>query len=173
MVKTAKRSKTQLQQISDVAWLVRQGNNRLGILNKNNQEHFFYINGKETIEFDEETQVASHFGNVNLFKEQNTDPMSKDETFFIKGHVIDYSTPYPVDEGHPDFNPNVPLYAKTAESDVYYAAGWYCINFDKGWKHAYCPKYSTLLNYGYTGPFKTQIECKQSLKSLNRLQKTK
>ena len=33
MVKTVKRNKAQLQQISDVAWLVRQGANKMGILN--------------------------------------------------------------------------------------------------------------------------------------------
>ena len=44
-----KKGKATLQQISDVAWLVRQGKNKLGILNKDVQEHFYYINGKEFI----------------------------------------------------------------------------------------------------------------------------
>ena len=63
---------------------------------------------------------------------------------------------------------NVPLYTKTADSDVYYAAGWYCINFEKGWKHSHGPKYSTLVNYGYAGPFKTEIECRQANSKLNK-----
>ena len=32
----------------------------------------------------------------------------------------------------------IPLFAKTENSDVYYAAGWYAINFEKGWKHGNC-----------------------------------
>ena len=40
------KSKAKLQQISDVAWLVRQGANKMGILNKDVQDHYFYINGK-------------------------------------------------------------------------------------------------------------------------------
>ena len=38
-----KGKKAILQQISDVAWLVRQGKNKLGILNKDVQNHYFYI----------------------------------------------------------------------------------------------------------------------------------
>ena len=37
------KGKATLQQISDVAWLVRQGKNKLGILNKDVQNHYFYI----------------------------------------------------------------------------------------------------------------------------------
>ena len=43
------KNKAQLQQISDVAWLVRQGPRKLGILNKDVQEHYFYINGKPEV----------------------------------------------------------------------------------------------------------------------------
>ena len=46
-----KGKKATLQQISDVAWLVRQGKNKLGILNKDVQNHYFYINGKEAVSF--------------------------------------------------------------------------------------------------------------------------
>ena len=39
MVK-GKNRKAELQQISDVAWLVTQGHKRIGILNKDVQNHF-------------------------------------------------------------------------------------------------------------------------------------
>ena len=61
--------------------------------------------------------------------------------------------------------------AKTENSNVYYAAGWYAINFDKGWKHGNCPKLNTLITYGYEGPFKTKIELKQRLKVLNKIKR--
>ena len=53
MVKNKGKSKATLQQISDVAWLVRQGKNKLGILNKDVQNHYFYINGKEMVSLDD------------------------------------------------------------------------------------------------------------------------
>ena len=82
--------------------------------------------------------------------------------------VIKYKNPFPIDETHPDYNPRIPTFAKTSNSDVYYAAGWYCINFDKAWKHGNCPKLSTLLEYGYEGPFANKIECRRRLRELNR-----
>ena len=51
--------KTKLQQISDVAWLVHQGNHKLGILNKDVQNHYTYITGKELVSFDNDNEVIS------------------------------------------------------------------------------------------------------------------
>lgn len=70
MSTNTKKTKAQLQQISDVAWLVRQGPRKLGILNKDVQEHYFYITGKEFVSLDNQEEVTDYFGNVNLFKEQ-------------------------------------------------------------------------------------------------------
>ena len=172
MVKlTEKQPKAVLQQISDTAWLLRQGEKKMGILNKDVQDRYFYINGKTVDYFQTEEEVGEKFGNLKIFEEQiTTSPVVQDE-FFIKGHKIDYENPFPVDTAHPDYNENVPLYTKTADSDIYYAAGWYAINFEKGWKHGHGPKYSTLIKYGYRGPFKTEVECRQELKRLNKLKK--
>lgn len=160
--------KTVLQQISDVAWLVHQGPNKLGILNKGAQENFTYITGKELVAFKNDAEVREHFGNMTLFEEQITTSPVKQDSFYIKGYEVDYETPFAVDEGHPDYMDNVPLYTKIEGSDVYYAAGYYCINFEKGWKPAHGPKLATLLKYGYTGPYKTELEMRQQLKKLNK-----
>lgn len=165
------KSKAKLQQISDVAWLVRQGANKMGILNKDVQDHYFYINGKEMVSLDNEEDVEKFFGNADIFNEQITDSATEPDSFYIKGHLIDYETPYPLDPGEVDYDPDVPLYTKTPDSNIYYAAGWYCINFDKCWKHGHGPKYSTLIKYGFRGPFKTEEECKIILKRINKERK--
>ena len=157
-----------LQQISDTAWLLKQGTANLGILNKDVQEHFYYLNGKTVEYFENENQVAEHFGNAKIFEEQITTSPVVNDTFYIKGHAIDYPNPHPIDSNHPAYDENIPMYSKTPESDIYYAAGWYAINFEKGWKHGHGPKYSTLIKYGYEGPFKTEQECRQALKRLNK-----
>lgn len=164
---TELKTKAMLQQISDVAWLVHQGEHKLGILNKDVQEHFTYITGKELVSFDNESEVVEHFGNVNLFEEQISTPTQVQDKFYIKGYEVDYQNPWAVEEDHPDYNPNVPLFTKIEGSNVYYAAGHYCINFEKGWKKAHAPKYSTLTKYGFTGPYKTDMEAKHQLKKLN------
>ena len=100
---TKLKNKAQLQQISDVAWLVRQGPRKLGILNKDIQEHYFYITGKEFVALNDEQEVTDYFGNVNLFSEQIEMPENFIEEFYIKGHKVDYPNPHPIDFGHPDY----------------------------------------------------------------------
>lgn len=161
-------NKTVLQQISDVAWLVHQGENKLGILNKDVQDHYFYITGKELLEFDNDNQVQQHFGNVKLFEEQIGTSAKVQDTYYIGGYAVDYPDPFAIEEGHPDYNPDLPLYSKIEGNAVYYSAGYYCINFEKGWKQANSPKLATLEKYGYEGPYKTELEMRQRLRYLNK-----
>lgn len=159
---------TRLQQVSDVAWLVKQGENKLGILNKDVQEKYVYITGKELLKFEDESEASEHFGNIKLFSEQITESHQRQDTYYINGYAVDYELPFAIEEDHPDYNPKLPLYTKIEGNEVYYAAGYYCINFAKGWKQANGPKLATLLKYGFTGPFKTEMEMRQQLRFLNK-----
>ncbi len=163
--------KTKLQQISSEAWIVQKGEKRIGILNKNIQNRFTFISGQSIEVFDAEEEVSEHFGNITLFEDQIEKPTMVPDEFYIKGHAIDYPNPIPIEPGDESYREDIPLYLKSEGSDVYYAAGWYCINFDKGWKQGHGPKLTTLLEYGFKGPFKTKIECKQHMKQLNKLRK--
>lgn len=160
--------KTVLQQISDVAWLVHQGPSKLGILNKDVQEHYTYITGKDLVKFNDQEEVVEHFGNLNLFNEVIGTPTKTAERVFIKGFEVDYENPIIIDSSHPDYRDDLPIYAKIEGKGIYYAAGYYCINFEKGWKKSHSPKLATLLKYGYEGPFKTELEMRQRLKALNK-----
>jgi hypothetical protein len=163
--------KTKLQQISDVAWLVHQGSERLGILSQGEQERFTYITGKDMITLQGEAAVRKHFGNVTLFEEKISEPMQRPDGVYVHGHLIDYPEPFVIEPGHTDYNPDVPLFSKNAGSNIYYAAGFYVINFSKGWKWANSPKWSTLTDYGFEGPFRSEIDAKHRMKQLNRERK--
>lgn len=158
---------TQLQQISDIAWLVYDDAGETGILNKGVQDRFTYISGTDVIQLKNDKAVQRHFGNTKIFEEQITAPTETDKEFYIQGHKVHYHDPYPLDTDHPDYRNDLPLYTKTPTSKVYYAAGWFCVNMEKSWKHGNGTKLSTLLHYGYEGPFKTYEECKERLKVLN------
>jgi len=160
--------KTVLQQISDVAWLVHQGPSKLGILNKDVQEHYTYITGKDLVEFHGQEEVVEHFGNINLFNNVINSSTKTAERVFIKGFEVDYDNPIIIDSSHADYRDDLPLYAKIEGKSVYYSAGYYCIDFEKGWKKSHGPKLATLLKYGYEGPFKTELEMRQRLKTLNK-----
>lgn len=159
---------TKLQQISDVAWLVNKGGERIGILNQDIQDNFIYISGKDTVNFQGEEAVKDYFGNIKLFEDQIDQPVTNPDKYYVRGLEIDYAEPYAVQEGDPGYDPALPLYTKLEGSEVYYAAGYYCIHFGKGWKHARAPKATTLYRYGFEGPFTTELEAKQRMKYLNR-----
>jgi hypothetical protein len=159
---------TKLQQISDVAWLVNGDDKHLGILNKDVQNHYTYITGKDVVEFNSEFEVVEHFGNVELFAEIETSNSPDKQEYYVNGYLVDYPDPYIIDEGHPDFDDKLPKYSKLSTSNVYYAAGYYCINFTKGWKYAHGPKIATLEKYGYEGPYQTELEARQRMKYLNK-----
>ena len=158
----------QLQQISSISWLVNKNGKNAGILNKGIQNRYTYINGCNFVKFNNDTEVEQHFDNNDIFENQITTSLNTEHNFYIKGHRVHYIDPYPVEVDHPDYDPDLPLYSKTLESNVYYAAGWFCIKFNKCCKHGNGTKYTTLKKYGYEGPFKTYAECKAKLKTLNR-----
>ena len=106
-----------------------------------------------------------------VFDEGTELDVTQPATFYIKGYPVDYLNPIPVDPSDSDYLEHIPLFSKTENSKIYYAAGWYAVNFEKGWKHANCPKLNTLVMYGYEGPFKTNMELKQRLKVLNKLKR--
>ena len=91
-----------------------------------------------------------------------SEPVVEDNTkkdFFINGYPVDFDNPSEVlVKGN-----KLPLFSKKATSDVYYSAGYYCLNFPKNWMPAYCPKLSTLETYDYAGPFKTELEMRSHL----------
>ena len=50
---------------------------------------------------------------------------------------------------------DLPLYKRRKDSDAIYAAGFYCIKYDTGWKHGQSIMLTTLQRYDYRGPFHT------------------
>ena len=165
------KDQVQLQKISDDAWIVNDAEKRVGILHKTIQDKFTYLDKTETVLFENKKEVQDFFKNAFVFEEGVELGITQPATFYIKGYAVDYPNPVPIDHNHPDYMEEIPLFAKTENSTVYYAAGWYAINFEKGWKHGNCPKLNTLVTYGYEGPFKTKLELKQRLKVLNKIKR--
>ena len=63
---------------------------------------------------------------------------------------------------------HLPIYAKSSKSKSLYCAGYYAIQFKKGWVKSFCPKLITLERYNFKGPFKTELEMRTMLKSLSK-----
>ena len=66
-----------------------------------------------------------------------------------------------------DLKRKLPLYTKTEDSQSFFTAGYYCIEFENGWVPAFCPKLITLGRNNYLGPFKTKLEMTETLRRTN------
>jgi hypothetical protein len=159
-----------IKKVDESSWLVidqRRGN--VGVLYQNVQGAYEYLSNDIKEKFVNDRDVEKYFG-AKVFKNIPESSVTPDK-MFIAGFEIPFPAPELITAEHPEFNPDIPLFSKTANSDVLYAAGWYAINFEKGWKHGYCPKARTLFQYGFEGPFKTRDELRQRLKELNRIKR--
>ena len=67
-----------------------------------------------------------------------------------------------------DVRQKLPIYSKSDKSKSQYCAGYYVIKFRKGWVKSFCPKLITLERYEHRGPFKTELEMRTVLTSMNK-----
>lgn len=66
-----------------------------------------------------------------------------------------------------DVKRKLPLFTKSEKSKSLYCAGFYVIQFEKGWVKSFCPKLITVERYETHGPFKTELEMRQELSNVN------
>lgn len=113
------------------------------------------------------TKVAHNRDEIDqLFEfEQRQDSHSYDEKNVFGYPVIDVET-FNIQEKN-----NLPCFTKTPGSKVFFAAGYYAINFDNGgWMESFCPKLSTLNKYEHMGPFRIQSDSQLAIKRKQRSQ---
>jgi len=162
--------KATIKKVDECSWLViDQQRGNVGVLYQNVQGTYEYLSNEIKEEFYSDRDVEKFFG-AKVFKKE-ADHVVHPDKMFIAGFEIPFPAPELVASDHSEYNRDIPLFSKTANSDVLYAAGWYAINFEKGWKHGYCPKATTLFQYGYEGPFKTKDELRFRLKELNKIKR--
>jgi len=155
-----------LKPITETSWLVigDSDETRIGLLTEVRNEYVLMVKGEKK-NFLNRKEVNKFFAEdvfQNVVESEETTEVKKD--YFINGYPVDFDNPNEVIlKGN-----KLPLFSKKATSEVYYSAGYYCLNFPKNWMPAFCPKLSTLETYEYAGPFKTELEMRTSLTKLRK-----
>lgn len=154
-----------LKPITEHSWLVISDTDdtRVGLLTEIRDRYVLMAQGEKR-QFLGRKEVSSYF-KENVFDNVVTEEKSEvKKTYYINGFPVDFENPSEVIvKGN-----SLPLFSKKSTSDVYYSAGYYCLNFPRNWMPAYCPKFSTLQTYEYAGPFKTELEMRTSLTRLRK-----
>ena len=160
-----------LKPITETSWLVLGDTEetRIGLLSEIRNQYILMAMGEKK-QFLNRKEVNKYF-QEDVFQNvvQSEEPEEVKKDYYINGYPVDFDNPSEVIiKGN-----KLPLFSKKATSDVYYSAGFYCLNFPKNWMPAYCPKLSTLESYEYAGPFKSEIEMRSALTKLRKEKNSK
>ena len=147
--------------LKDKFWIVEDEGVRIGTLSIS-EDKFMFSSPEGTKYFDSERALKKTFGKDVLISEvTNTLDIAVDKEV--------YGYPTSTEPFNPllDVKRRLPLFTKSDKSKSLYCAGYYIIQFDKGWVKSFCPKLITVERYSYQGPFKTDIEMKLALSKAN------
>lgn len=149
--------------IDNKFWIVEDNGVRIATLRKNEENKFILSNKDGVKVYNNKKSLTEQFGNdffvAKIIKEaDNANPKE----------VHGFSTSTNPHNAMYDIQKKLPLFTKSKDSKSLYCAGYYVIRFEKGWVKSFCPKLITLQRYEYRGPFKTDIEMKQVLSSVNK-----
>lgn len=149
--------------IPNKSWLIEERGEKLGTLNKEKSGYSILTHGQK-YEIGNAKNVLEKLG-IDI-TEQLVKTKKSVVTKELTNTVYDFpcsSKPY-----NPVYNvrKKLPIYSKSTKSKSQYCAGYYVIQFRKGWVKSFCPKLITLERYPFKGPFSTEQEMRQQLSIL-------
>jgi hypothetical protein len=149
--------------IDNKFWIVENEGVKVGTLRKNEFSQFVFSNEEGVVVYHSKKSITNEFGDdffvAKIIKEaDNSNPKE----------VHGFGTSTTPHNAMYDIQKKLPLFTKSKDSKSLYCAGYYVIRFEKGWVKSFCPKLITLQRYQYKGPFKTDLEMKQVLSSVNK-----
>ena len=151
-------------------WLIEAEGEKLGTLTKEKKGYSFMRQGRKV-------DLADLAVFQTLFGITITEEQLKREKGKKPAKTKDAGEPHSIYDfpcSSKPFNPvydvrqKLPIYSKSDKSKSQYCAGYYVIKFRKGWVKSFCPKLITLERYEHRGPFKTELEMRTVLTSMNK-----
>jgi hypothetical protein len=137
------------QIIADKFWIVESDHGQIGTIKRLDDRYQF---------FNKLNMTAKIIGSLDDFAETVHEPAVKTTNKTCNGYPTNSTTVIPVRD------PNLPtLFKKSDTANTLFAAGYYVIKF-KDWLPSFCPKYKTLVDREFLGPFFTEWEMNIELK---------
>lgn len=149
--------------IDNKFWIVEDNGVKIATLRKNDENKFILSNEEGVRVFDTKKSITEQFG-----KDFFVAKIIKEADDALPNEVHGFTTSTKPHNAMYDIQKKLPLFTKSSDSKSLYCAGYYVIRFDKGWVKSFCPKLITLQRYDFKGPFKTDLEMKQVLSSVNK-----
>jgi hypothetical protein len=148
--------------IDGKCWILEQDGQKIGTLRK---EKKIYSVDKQGVKMEVGTldEVIAKLG-------VHFEPFTKTQISTVSSQFSVYDYPCSSKPYGPLYNvvKKLPIYAKSTKSKSQYCAGYYVIQFRKGWVKSFCPKLITLERYPFKGPFKTELEMRTILNNVGK-----
>jgi hypothetical protein len=145
--------------LKDKFWIIENDEQRIGTMSWNDDRYMF-SNKVETCFFDSKQDMKQRFGADIVWTDLSVPKEVTQQDFIVYGFptsVSPYNTMF-------DVKRKLPLFTKSNKSKSAYCAGYYIIEFEKGWVKSFCPKLITIERYNFKGPFKSEMEMRSELR---------
>jgi hypothetical protein len=150
--------------IPNKEWIIKNSDTKIGSIFKRKKGYDFLRKGRK-FEFKNIEDIKNELGITVLDSGSSLQSAAADLLdYSIYGYPCSYKAYNPIY----NIKRKLPLFAKSAKSKSQYCAGYYIIKFRKGWTKAFCPKLITIDRYPSLGPFKTELEMKNMLNTVNK-----
>jgi hypothetical protein len=145
--------------VKNKCWVVEDNGKKFGTILSNGTSVTLVHNGQR----EKFSNLKSLSDRYNIIVDKN--PPKKIITESHK--VYDYPCEHKANNILWDVQHRLPIFTKGSKSKSFFCAGYYIVKFNNGWVKSYCPKLITLNRYGFQGPFKTQEEMQEHLRTAN------
>jgi hypothetical protein len=144
-------------------WIVEAGETKVGVLKVTEQKKYVFSSKDSVTTFDNKKKLFETFGK-DFFVSRTVPTQVESQEKEVYGYGASSEPHNPMF----DVRRNLPLFTKSGKSKSVYCAGYYIIQFEKGWVKSFCPKLITIERYPYEGPFRTELEMKQRFSNAKR-----
>jgi len=146
--------------VKDKFWIVEDNEERIGTMSFTDDRYMF-SSRVETCFFASKREMKQKFRTeivwTDITPSAKSAELSDKIVHGFPTSVNPYNTMY-------DVKRKLPLFTKSNKSKSAYCAGYYIIEFEKGWVKSFCPKLITIERYVSKGPFKTEMEMRSELR---------
>ena len=147
-------------------WILESDEEKVGTICRQEDRRYMFSCSDGTRIFDTQQQLQMNFNGEWMWGSSISAP--KEEKENEDNSVYDYPSKFKPYNMVFDVKRKLPLFNKSKKSKSLYCAGYYVIQFEKGWVRSYCPKLLTLDSYPFKGPFRTSLEMKTELSNANK-----
>ena len=151
------------QIIKDSFWILEQNEQKVGTMRKASSTWQVLLEQNKQ-EFQTYDEVISFLGSDPLSVNKKNLEQPEAGKFDVNGYPTEIK-PFNIEVKN-----NLPTYTKTSKSQVRHCAGYYCVEFPKGWVPSFNPKMQTLIEnaMSFAGPFNSEMEMQININNKKR-----